>query len=182
MTPNNGNGILGARTTLIDRADVLIVTPSDTSATRMLTDRARRVGVPIVAESHNYPGATTVVAIDDYEAGVDLGRWVAAYARLHLGGVVNVLDITAPFANTNARSKGFADGLRELPPASRTIFHVDGQGMRNASSAIAADALSVHPEINVIFGINDDSAQGGSGGLPVSWASRRAFARRLVWA
>lgn len=168
---NNNGSAPGTRTTLVDQVDVMVVTPSDTAATRLLADRARRLGVPIVAESHNYPGATTVVAIDDYRAGMDLGRWVVGYARRYLQGHVRVLDVTAPFANTNARSRGFADGLRELPPAGRTIYRVDAQGMREIAQRIAADALSVHPDINVIFGINDDSVLGAldayrAAGLP----------------
>ena len=156
----NGSGPLESRTALVDRADVLIVTPSETAATRMLVDRARRMGVPVVAESHHYPGANTVIAIDDYQAGMELGRWVAAYARRRLNGRAHVLDVTAPMANTNARSRGFADGLRDLPPADRAIYRVDGQGLCHTAYRIAADGLAVHPEINVIFGVNDDSALG----------------------
>ncbi len=172
-TAGNGNGAgpLESRTALVDRADVLIVTPSETAATRLLVDRARRMGVPVVAESHNYPGANTVIAIDDYLAGVELGRWVADYARRHLNGRAQVLDVTAPMANTNARSRGFGDGLRDLPPADRAIYRVDGQGLCHTAFRIAADGLSVHPEINVIFGVNDDSALGAlaayrAAGLP----------------
>ncbi len=174
--PGNGNGAaatpLENRTALVDRADVLIVTPSETAATRVLVDRARRMGVPVVAESHNYPGATTVVTIDDYRAGVELGRWVADYARRRLGGRAHVLDVTAAMVNTNARSRGFADGLRELPANDRAIYRVDGQGLCHTAYRIAADALAVHPEINVIFGVNDDSALGAlaayrDAGLPV---------------
>lgn len=157
---SNGAGLLEARVALVDRADALIVTPSETAATRMLVERARRTGVPIIAESHSYPGATTVVAIDDYQAGVELGRWVADYARQHLDGQVHTLDVTAPMANTSARSRGFSDGLRQLPPAQRYVYSIDGQGLRDAARRIAADALAVHPEINVIFGVNDDSALG----------------------
>ncbi len=157
---NNGGGLLEARAALVDRADALIVTPSETAATRILVERARRTGVPIIAESHSYPGATTVVAIDDYQAGVELGRWVADYARKNLDGRVHVLDVTASLANTSARSRGFSDGLRQLLPEQRSVHSIDGQGLREVARRIAADALAVHPEINVIFGVNDDSALG----------------------
>ena len=80
----NGNRLLEARTALVDRADVLIVTPSETAATRFLVERARRAGVPIIAESHHYPDATTTITINDYQAGLELGHWVVNYARRHL--------------------------------------------------------------------------------------------------
>jgi ABC-type sugar transport system substrate-binding protein len=151
---------LEARTALVDRADVLIVTPSDTAATRLLVERAQRAGIPIIAESHHYPKATTLIAINDYQAGVELGQWVVGYARRHLGGQLTALDVTATLSNTDARSRGFADGLRELPPGARSILRVDGLGLRQTARRVAADALAVNPEVNVIFGINDDSALG----------------------
>ncbi|MEA3338170.1 MAG: substrate-binding domain-containing protein [Chloroflexota bacterium] len=153
-------GLIEARTALVDRADVLIVTPAETATTRLLVDRALRMSVPVVAESHNYHGATTVITIDDYSAGVELGHWVANYARANLNGNVRVLDVSAPFANTRARSRGFADSLRHLPAGDHIIHRVNGEGLRDTSFRIAQDAFSVHPDINVIFGINDDTALG----------------------
>jgi len=154
------NGIIEARAALVDRADALIVTPTDTRVTRRIVERAHRANVPIISEAINYPGATTSVAINDYQAGLELGRWVVDYARRHLGDQVTVLDVTSPLPNTDARSRGFGDGLRELSPGDRRIIRVNGQEVREKVRLIAADALSVHPEVNVIFGINDDSALG----------------------
>jgi DeoR/GlpR family transcriptional regulator of sugar metabolism len=153
----NGSGLLEARIALTDRADVLIVTPSDTAAMRLLVERARRAGVPIIAEANTYQGAVTMVAVDNYQAGLEAGHWVANYARQHLGGQLKVLDISYPQPNTEARSRGFADGLRDLRAA---LLRVNGEGIRHTARQIAADALAVHPDVNVIFGINDDSALG----------------------
>jgi DeoR/GlpR family transcriptional regulator of sugar metabolism len=156
----NGASLLEARSALTDRADALIVSPNETKATHLLVERSRRAGVPIIAEATNYPGAQTVVSVDNYRAGFEAGQWVVNYARHHFGGKIVVLDVSYPQPNTNARSCGFADGLRELSPGQRTVFSVDGQGLRESARRITADALTVHPEINVIFGINDDSALG----------------------
>ncbi|KAA3663816.1 MAG: DeoR family transcriptional regulator, partial [Chloroflexi bacterium] len=159
-TYTNGFGVLEARTALVDRADVLIVSPEDTIAFHTLVERARRANVPIIAEAISYQGAVTTVSVNNYQAGLEAGRWVVEFAQRHGGGETAVLDITHPMPNTSARSRGFADGLRSLPAAKRTIFQVNGQGLRETARDIAADVLSVHPEINVIFGINDDSALG----------------------
>lgn len=156
----NGSRVLEARIALTDRADALIVSPNETKATRLLVERSRRAGVPIIAEATNYPGSQTVVSVDNYRAGFEAGRWVANYARQHFGGKIVALDVSYPQPNTEARSCGFADGLRELSPAQRTVFSVDGQGLRESARRITTDALTMHPDINVIFGINDDSALG----------------------
>lgn len=161
--PLRSAGRLGspeARLSLLDRSDVLIVTPAATSATRLLVERARRAGVPIIAESITYPGATTVVAIDDYRAGVDLAHWVGSYAQRHLVDEARVLDLTTSLPNTAARSRGFADGLRQALPSSRILLSVDGSGLRDQARQMVADVLVVHSDINIIFAINDDSAQG----------------------
>ena len=156
----NGFGISETRTALVDRADALIITPKDTKTMRLLIERCRRAGVPIIAEATGYPGAKTVVAVDNYRAGYELGQAVAAYAKQHMGETVTVLSVSYPQPNTEARSRGFEDGLRELPANRRTILHVDGQGLREAARQITADALSVHPDVNVIFGVNDNSILG----------------------
>jgi ribose transport system substrate-binding protein len=41
------------------------------------------------------------------------------------------------------------------------VQEVDGQGLKEKALRVAQDALTAHPEINVIFGINDDSTTGG---------------------
>ncbi len=156
----NSGSMLEARIALTDRTDALIVSPSETRATRLLVERSRRAGVPIIAEATNYPGAQTVVSVDNYRAGLEAGQWVVNYARRHFDGRIVALDVSYPQSNTEARSRGFADGLRELSPGQRTIFRIDGQGLRETARQITADALTVHPGINVIFGINDDSTLG----------------------
>lgn len=157
---SNGKSLLEARLALVDRADALIVTPVETTGTRLLVERARRAGVPIISEAIAVSGATTTVSINDYQAGLELGRWVACYARSHLGGKVVALDITVSLPNTNARSRGFADGLNELSSENREVFSIDGQGLYHIVQPLVTDALAVHPEVNVIFGINDDSTRG----------------------
>ena len=156
----NGGGLTEARAALVDRADALVVTTTETKAMHLLVERCRRAGIPIVAEATGYPGAKTVVAVDNYRAAYELGQWVAAQARQRLGEKITVLDVGYPQPNTEARSRGFEDGLRDLPHSRRTILHVDGQVHFDAARQIAADALSVHPEVNIIFGINDQSALG----------------------
>ncbi len=156
----NGSGLLEARIALTERVDALIVTPSHTRATDLLVDRCSKAGVPVVAEAIGYTGARTVVGIDNFRAGLEAGQWVANYVQRHFDGKAVVLDVTYSQANTEKRSRGFSEGLRELPDKQVRMLHVNGQGVRESSRQIAADAISVHPDINVIFGVNDDSALG----------------------
>ena len=152
------HGVPETRAALLDRCDVLIATPTQTTAFRLLLQRARRVNIPIIAESTTYEGVATAISIDDYRAGLELGRWVGEHAPALLGGDVRVLDVSSKLPNCEARSRGFADGLRDALPAGRIVLRVDGEGVWRRAFQIATDAFLVHPDINVICGINDDSA------------------------
>lgn len=156
----NGSALLEARIALTNRVDALIISPSQTRTAALLIDRCRRAAIPVIAEATHLPGVHAVVSVDNYQAAQEAGRWAAWYARQHFGGQVIALDVSFPQANTEARSRGFADGLRELPVSQVNIIRVNGQGLRNTARQIAADALAVHPGVNIIFGINDDSALG----------------------
>jgi DeoR/GlpR family transcriptional regulator of sugar metabolism/DNA-binding LacI/PurR family transcriptional regulator len=157
----NGHGLLQARNTLIDLSDGLIVTPSGSPSVSILVERARRAGAPIIAESINYQGALTYVAIDDYRAGVDLGRWTGSYLLNHRNGQagpVEVLDVSSPLPNCVLRSRGFADGLRGILSDQCTIYRVVGGEVRNCAREVLINALTLHPNVSVVFGINDDMA------------------------
>jgi DeoR/GlpR family transcriptional regulator of sugar metabolism/ABC-type sugar transport system substrate-binding protein len=156
----SGNGILESRAALIDRSDVLIVTPVRTAAMDLLVSRARRAGVPMIAEAVPYQGALTTVAIDDYAAGVELGRWVGGFAVQHRLPDLTVLDVTFSLPNTSARSRGFGDGLRDVLGRRPSLVRVDGGGLRSTAREVVASALAVHTGVNVVFGINDDTALG----------------------
>jgi DeoR/GlpR family transcriptional regulator of sugar metabolism len=154
------DSILKARAALVDRANVLIVAARETAASQFLVDRANRAGVPVITEGRLCPGAVAAIVIDNYQAGIELGRWVARYVQRNLAGQAVVLDVGFAGPNTEARSRGFQAGMLELSENDSTFLRVNGQSTRGRAKQCAADALSVHPDINVIFGVNDVSALG----------------------
>ncbi|MCO6449514.1 MAG: substrate-binding domain-containing protein [Caldilineales bacterium] len=156
----NGGGFLEARMALSDRVDALIVTPSNTRTTHLLVDRCRRAGVPVIAEATSHPGARTLVAIDNYRGGFEAGNWVGMNAPRRLGENIAVIDVSFPQENTEARSRAFAEGLRHALGRQVKIVRVNGHAVRELARQITTDALSVNPDINVIFGVNDQSALG----------------------
>jgi DeoR/GlpR family transcriptional regulator of sugar metabolism len=152
--------LLEARVALVDRVNVLIVAARETAASQFLIDQASLAGLPVVTEGRLCPGAATAIIIDNYRAGVELGRWVTRYVQRNLSGRAVVLDVGFTGPSTEARSRGFETGMLELRRQGGTILHVDGQGVRERAKLNAGDALAVHPDINVIFGVNDVSALG----------------------
>jgi len=143
-----------------DRVDVLIATSCDPHADRILLDRAERRNIQVVAESIGMAGVKTLVAVDNYQAGVALGRWAGEYARQHFAGAACVLDLTYHLDNTLARSQGFVAGLKETVPTAQTALSINAQSTWETAYQLTTDALHVYPNINIIFAINDSTAWG----------------------
>lgn len=145
---------------LLDRVDVLIAASLDPQSDRALMDRAAKKTIPVIGESLGTAGMKTVVAVDNYRAALELGRWAGQYAVDHFGGRADVLDLSYSLGNTEERSRGFVDGVREVIPSADLVLSVNAQSRPQIACQLTKDALNVHPNINTIFAINDSTAQG----------------------
>jgi ribose transport system substrate-binding protein len=140
--------------------DAMVFTPVDEEASATTITNAVEQ-VPIVCESSPTDGCLTLVAIDDFDAGEKVGVWAGEYLQEQDITEVKALDVGLPALSTTlARSDGFFAGLESVISDVERI-EVDGQGLKDEAVRVAADALTANQDINVIFGINDDSALGG---------------------
>ena len=64
------------------------------------------------------------------------------------------------FEDCRQRVDGFASALNNAGLTDAVVQEVDGQGLKEKAFKAAQDALTAHPDINVIYGINDDSTTG----------------------
>ncbi|MCZ7541878.1 MAG: DeoR family transcriptional regulator [Anaerolineae bacterium] len=142
---------------------------------------------PLLAESCYLPGAV-YVGPNNYEAAFRLGRWTGEYIQQHRCGTPHVL--TSPRTNCPTRARAASaspEGLRYVLGDEMSVLSVHGHGAVNDAYQVARDALALHPEINVIFGINDDSLLGalslpGPGPRSVCAAGRQHRRRgRRCW-
>ncbi len=145
---------------LVERIDVLVASAPTSKYESVLPDATGRRTVPIVAESTPLSISETCVAVDNSAAGRALGVWAGAYARDHFGGQARVLDLTYHLSNTQERSKGFLSGVREVIPDAELILSINTQSRYEMAYQLTFDALTVHKNINIIFGMNDTSALG----------------------
>lgn len=104
-----------------------------------------------------------MVITDHYEFGHVAGVAAAAeWKENHenvkpVGGAIDLY--SAPVCAE--RVQGFLKGFQTVYPEFELVQIVDGGGSRSSSLTAATDMLQAHPDINVIFGINADSALGG---------------------
>jgi DeoR family fructose operon transcriptional repressor len=144
----------------VDQVDVLVATSVNPYYDKLLLDRIGKKNIPIIAESIPMQNQRTLVAVDNYQGGVDLGRWAGKF--LSESGVekANLLDLTFYQPNTQSRSRGFVDGLCETSPACEVVLSINSQSRYATAYQLAYDALTVYPHINLIFAINDITAWG----------------------
>ena len=144
----------------LEQLDVLIATSVNPYYDSLLIDRATKKNIPIIAESVEMPFQRSVVRADNYQGGFDLGRWAGQYLCQQGIGKVYLLDLTFHQPNTISRSQGFVDGLNETCPSFELVLSINAQSRYATAYQLARDALAVHPQINLIFAINDITAWG----------------------
>lgn len=138
--------------------NALIITPVDPVALTAPVMQVKEAGIPIVAESSKFDGMDSFVGITDYDAAYAIGVWTGENATEDL----KVLVIGQPiYEACRLRVDGFLDGLKSTGANYEVVQEVDGNGTKEDSLAVATDALTAHSDVNVIFGINDNSSTGG---------------------
>ncbi len=146
--------------TLVEGVDVLVATSVNPAYDGVLVERIARKDIPMVAESQSIRNEVTLVSIDNYQAGFELGVQAGQYAIEHFDGKAFVLDLTTRLTNSTARSRGFQAGLRSSLPSAEVLVSVDAQSQGDIAYQFTLDALTVHNQINLIFAINDSLALG----------------------
>ena len=142
--------------------DVIVFTPVNEKASEPALLSAGEKGALIIGEANPAKGMITLVSIDDYAAGYKTGVAAGQWLADNFGDKdILILDISLKVLPACfARSVGFLAGVQSIIPDADSVW-VDGQGLKDEAIKVAANAITANPGINVIFGINDDSALGG---------------------
>ena len=140
--------------------DVIIASSVNPYFDNLLVNRTMKKGIPIIAESIEIPSQCTIVAVDNYQAGFNLGVWARKYLDQQRVEAVRLLDLTFHQPNTLERSRGFTDGVNSTGISCETVHSINAESRYASAYQIAQDALTVYPQINLIFAINDITALG----------------------
>ena len=140
----------------IDDTDAIVLPPLEGKGAETLRLMARRRRIPFLAESAPQAGGT-YLGSDNVAAGRDLGE---AAARRLAGKIktarILVVSLEA-LPNTRARCDGFLAGFGKSFDGEVRHWRVDGRGIFRSALRASLDALQAHPDINVLFGVNDHS-------------------------
>jgi ABC-type sugar transport system substrate-binding protein len=159
---DQNRNISEAESFIAQKVDVLVITPVDPNAIGTVIQKAKAANIPVVTEGFIVEGADTYVGIEDYWSGYYGGEEAGKYVKKHFGGEkAKILLIDLPFEIAcRARVDGFVDGFTKSGAPFDIVARVDGGGMIDQALEVATDSFTAHREINVVFGINDDSSLG----------------------
>lgn len=146
---------------MIGQVDALILTPANTSGLEEILKIAADAGKPVLVEANPVEGMSTMVAICDYDAGYELGVWVGSNIKNEDGSPLRILDVGLPWLRPCLlRSEGFAAGVRSIQPDALVVASINGEATPSIAQRIAAETLSEKGDVDVIFAMDDETAQG----------------------
>lgn len=144
---------------ITQKVDAIIISPVEADALAPVVKEAEDAGIKVICESNMVDGADTVVGISNYEAAYSVGQYFAEYCKENSFTPKMLILGYEALENCRQRVEGFKAGMDDAGVEYEVLTEQDG-GFREASLTAATDAFTAHPEINSVFGINDDSTIG----------------------
>jgi ribose transport system substrate-binding protein len=140
------------------KVDAIVICPVDSKGIGEAVKKANAANIPVFTADIAAEGATVVchIASDNVQGGRLAGKFLANA----LNGKGTVAIINQPVVTSVLdRVAGFREALMMFPGI-KIVADVNGQGVREKALQATSDILQANPNLNGIFGINDDSALG----------------------
>jgi ribose transport system substrate-binding protein len=148
---------------LTQKVDALVVCPADSKGIGVGIKKANDAKIPVFTADIASEGGSVVchIASDNKAGGVKAGEYLAKA----LNGKGEIAIINHPMVTSVLdRVSGFREAISKYPDI-KIVADLAGEGERDKSLKVATDILQAHPNLNGIFGINDDSALGALGAV-----------------
>jgi len=148
--------------------DGVAFAPLDSAASVPQVRRMTDAGLKVI--TYNVQPREAVaprVFANDFDGPRLVGCNLARYYMARFGdkpAVIGIVD-QPNLPQVQDRKNGFLYGFKSLIPSARLAQAVNGSGTIDKANPAAADMLQGHPDINVIFGINNDSSLGALAAL-----------------
>lgn len=140
----------------IGDVDAIVLPPIEGRGADTLRSMARRRNIPFLAESSQQEGGV-YVGPDNFAVGRELGNLAGRTLSDRLETARILLVSLDRLPNTRSRCDGFIKGFTETFKGPTASWRVDGRGSFRVALSACLDAFTVHPDINVAFGVNDHS-------------------------
>lgn len=144
---------------MIQGVDAIIISPVEAVSLEPVIKEAKEQGIKIICESNMITGADTVVGMSHYDVAYSVGTYFANWCKENSVDPKLLILGYESLENCRQRVDGFKAGMDDAELEYEVLTEIDG-GFREISLNVATDAFTAHPDINCIFGINDDSTIG----------------------
>ena len=150
----------------------ILITPSDTKAIVPSIQKARDAGVLVIAldtATDPQDASDALFATDNFQAGILIGEWAKA-AMGDTVPVIATLDLAPGITVGAQRHNGFLKGFglapdavsdsTDLLTAAEVVCSQDTAGDQTQGQTAMENCLSAHPDINLVYTINEPAAFG----------------------
>ncbi len=149
---------------IVQRVDAIVLCPTDSRAIGTSIRAANEAGIPVftadIASLAEGVRVVTHVGIDNYQAG----RMAAQAALEALGGKGKIAVIDHPeVESVIQRTRGFrevVEAAKANGAAVEIVTVLPAGGAQDRAFRVAEDILQAHPDVDLVFGINDETALG----------------------
>ena len=142
----------------------IIVAPADPSSWMATVQLTKEAGVPLLNDGSPQditPGVAPFIGTDSRGGGNRAGEFAGKWINENLGGSAKVVGLTLPtFTDCVQRNAGFNESLEATATGEIEIIEENGYGLREKGLVAMENILQGHPDVDVVFGCNDDSALG----------------------
>ena len=146
--------------------DAIALSPVDAASAVPLLKQADAQGAKVVTVTVPTDDAPVVVE-DALAAGKQGGVAAAEYFKKEFPDTpIRIAIVGFPqLQQTVDRAKGFVDGVKSVDSEAKVVVEQDGGAVLDKATSAAENMMQAHPEANMWFGINDDSALGALNAL-----------------
>lgn len=171
-------------------ATTLLITPSNATAIVPALDEVRAKGVQVIALDSPTDPITAVDALfgtDNYKAGEMIGQYAKAAMPLKFAGQplkIAMLDLSPGHLVGARRHNGFMSGLglaaagadsSDLSSTAETVCAGFSEGAEKQGYEVMANCLKSHPDINLVYTINEPAAAGAYKALQEAGKEKNAM-------
>jgi fructose transport system substrate-binding protein len=147
----------------------ILITPADSTAIVPAIEKARQAGVTVIAldtPTNPQSAVDALFATDNAKAGELIGRYAKARAAdKRITPKIAMLDLAPGITSGQLRHDGFLQGFGIAQGDPAIVGSVNTEGDQAKAEAGMAQLLKAHPDVNVVYSINEPAAFGARAAL-----------------
>lgn len=145
---------------IVQHVDAIVLCPSDSRSVGSSIVAANDAGIPVftadIANTSPMGEVVSHIASDNIQGGREAAKLMAT--AINKKGKVAILS-HPEVASVTDRVRGFKEQLKEYSGI-ELVAELSADGKRDKAVRVMEDLLQSNPDLNGVFGINDDSALG----------------------